>query len=368
MKQLNLAQIYLIFYFIFILIVSKIITIIEPDNFKNYFDALWWAIVTTTTVGYGDVVPHTQAGKFIAIILIIGGIIALSTFTALITTKLVESNLFQRYKMLNKLNNHLVICGFKKLEEDIIEKIIKHYKNIVIIHPDLTPSLKLLLEKYNIKWAQGEYNDEAVLKEAKIQQAQKVIILNMNTEFSDAIVLETVILIRSLNPNAYIIAEINDIKYENYLIKSKCNEVIVAEAYNKFLLSKSITEPGMSKVIENLLDTQSFHIIKNHNFINKTYKEAFEANLKEGKILLGIIKNYIIESEFKKVLLKKLQLENEIQKMSNESDNSDKYHELLMKMKKNQIKPEVLINPKDDFIIPEFSALIVLERKSTTTA
>ncbi|MDO4710949.1 MAG: ion channel [Peptostreptococcaceae bacterium] len=53
--------------------VSIPLTLFEP-NMKNYFDALWWTIVTTTTVGYGDIVPVTWLGKIVAIFLMIFGI------------------------------------------------------------------------------------------------------------------------------------------------------------------------------------------------------------------------------------------------------------------------------------------------------
>ncbi|MDO4720573.1 MAG: ion channel [Peptostreptococcaceae bacterium] len=45
-----------------IMFVSMPLTKIEPQM-RNYMDALWWTIVTTTTVGYGDVVPVTGLGK-----------------------------------------------------------------------------------------------------------------------------------------------------------------------------------------------------------------------------------------------------------------------------------------------------------------
>lgn len=44
------------------------------DNFGSYGDALWWAVVTTTTVGYGDIFPITTAGRFLASILMFTGI------------------------------------------------------------------------------------------------------------------------------------------------------------------------------------------------------------------------------------------------------------------------------------------------------
>lgn len=54
---------------------------VQPNNFASIFDSLWWAIITLTTVGYGDVYPITVGGKvFTFFILMIGlGIVAIPT-------------------------------------------------------------------------------------------------------------------------------------------------------------------------------------------------------------------------------------------------------------------------------------------------
>jgi voltage-gated potassium channel len=53
----------------------------QPEAFKSIFHSFWWAIVTLTTVGYGDVYPITLGGKiFTSIIVLIGlGIVAVPT-------------------------------------------------------------------------------------------------------------------------------------------------------------------------------------------------------------------------------------------------------------------------------------------------
>jgi voltage-gated potassium channel len=53
---------------------------------KSFGDALWWSIVTTTTVGYGDISPATPIGRIIAIILMIFGIGMIGMLTGTITT------------------------------------------------------------------------------------------------------------------------------------------------------------------------------------------------------------------------------------------------------------------------------------------
>ncbi len=355
--NLDLATIYLYIYIIFLIVVSEVMVLIEHNNFKNFFEGFWWAIVTATTVGYGDIVPHTILGKTIAIFVIIGGVIAVAIFTATITTKLVAKKIFleEGYKMLDSLEHHLVICGFKTPREEVLNTFTKIYNdNIVIIHKELVPELKSLFQNYNFKFVQGEYNNEEILKNAKIEKADKVMILNMGNEFADAKVLETVIVIRSLNPEVYITAEINDPKYESYLIKSNCNEIIMSEEYNRFLLSKSVTEPGMSKVIRNLLKTQNFHIKIKPDFIGKTYKEVFDESMKNNEILLGVIENYITEEDIKKTILKKLRFGEDI----------EKYEVLLNKIKKHELEMKVKINPDDNYIIPEFAAIVTMERKT----
>jgi voltage-gated potassium channel len=51
----------------------------HPTNpgFATYGDALWWAIVTLTTVGYGDIVPKTTAGRFDGVMIMITGVAVL---------------------------------------------------------------------------------------------------------------------------------------------------------------------------------------------------------------------------------------------------------------------------------------------------
>lgn len=69
----------------FLIFVSYIMLIVEsdaqPDKFGEIDNAFWWAVVTLTTVGYGDVFPVTDIGKILTIfVLIIGiGVIALPT-------------------------------------------------------------------------------------------------------------------------------------------------------------------------------------------------------------------------------------------------------------------------------------------------
>ena len=57
---------------------------------KNYLDSLWWALITATTVGYGDSYPATTGGRFVAVTLVLGMILFLiPMITASIASKLI---------------------------------------------------------------------------------------------------------------------------------------------------------------------------------------------------------------------------------------------------------------------------------------
>ena len=60
------------------------------SQITTFSDALWWAIVTTTTVGYGDLAPVTTPGKLVAVGLMVAGIALLGTVTATLASWFVE--------------------------------------------------------------------------------------------------------------------------------------------------------------------------------------------------------------------------------------------------------------------------------------
>lgn len=64
----------------------------EGSNIDDYGDALWWSVVTTTTVGYGDHSPVSPAGRGVAVLLMLTGIAALSAATANIAALLVRED------------------------------------------------------------------------------------------------------------------------------------------------------------------------------------------------------------------------------------------------------------------------------------
>lgn len=89
----------------------------ENPNVRDIWDALWWAVVTITTVGYGDVSPTTAEGRLAAAVLMVLGITFFSFLTATFTAALTSTstsetvNLEARMKTLKRLRTKKLISA-----------------------------------------------------------------------------------------------------------------------------------------------------------------------------------------------------------------------------------------------------------------
>ena len=62
----------------------------EPDV-RNLGDGIWWALVTITTVGYGDITPVTTLGRVVASSLMLLGLGLIATITAIVSAKFIQN-------------------------------------------------------------------------------------------------------------------------------------------------------------------------------------------------------------------------------------------------------------------------------------
>ena len=112
----------------FVLLMFAILLVERGDNSKisSFFDAFWYTIVTITTIGYGDITPATTAGRIIAVIIMLGGVVSFGAISGKIASVLVERQQKRNrgFAQLKKKRNHLVLCGWKPEMETIISGIL----------------------------------------------------------------------------------------------------------------------------------------------------------------------------------------------------------------------------------------------------
>jgi len=80
--------------FILLLVMAgAIMSLVEPQTVKgNMWDGMWWAVVTATTVGYGDISPATPAGRLVAVALMLFGIGLTATLAASVAAYFVNQD------------------------------------------------------------------------------------------------------------------------------------------------------------------------------------------------------------------------------------------------------------------------------------
>ena len=104
-KLLRTTGLLYIFYLnsFIVLVGSSILSVVEE---KSFSESLWWALVTVTTVGYGDIVPNSIFGKWLAVLLMLVGIGTIGMLTSALTNFFVKDNPDEQIK-LDKLQDEL---------------------------------------------------------------------------------------------------------------------------------------------------------------------------------------------------------------------------------------------------------------------
>jgi voltage-gated potassium channel len=95
---------YLVLMMLAIMMVAALtVHVLSPNAFSTWGDEIWWAAQTVTTVGYGDVVPTTGGGRFIAGIVMFVSVATVSLVTAVVTAGFVA---YQQRKLGGEAERH----------------------------------------------------------------------------------------------------------------------------------------------------------------------------------------------------------------------------------------------------------------------
>jgi voltage-gated potassium channel len=86
---------------------------VDTQDFASFWDGVWWAVVTVTTVGYGDIYPHTVPGRIVAIALMLLGIGFLAVLTATVASHFVQAD--------QEEGSHEILETLRRIEDDVAE-------------------------------------------------------------------------------------------------------------------------------------------------------------------------------------------------------------------------------------------------------
>ena len=237
-----------------------IIHLLEPDSFPTIFDGIWWAVITTSTVGYGDFVPGTVIGKVTGILLILTGAGFLSSFFVnLATTAASKQNDILDGKANFKGTGHLIIIGWNERSREMIDSLRGQNNLISIALIDETLE-KNPLSHQKIHFIKGQPHQDEVLTKANIRNSKKVFITadpNKGEFQADMNSILTLLAVKGLNPHVPCIVEILTKDQVANANRAGADEIIQTNMLTSFVMLQSITAQDMVNSFLELLDQQS---------------------------------------------------------------------------------------------------------------
>ncbi len=223
------------------------------DGAVGFLDALYYASVSVTTTGYGDITPVSDSARLVDVILVTPArilflVLLVGTTMEVLTDQSRHALATRRWR--KRVKDHYIVCGFGSTGRSAIKALRAQgvsVEEIVVIEPEQEILDEATAEGHVA--IRGDAAHTGVLKDAGIELAQAVIV---TTNRDDAAVLVT-LTARELNPGAKIIVGVREDENLHLLEQSGADAVIhSADAVGR-LLGLATTSQPVAHVLDDLL-------------------------------------------------------------------------------------------------------------------
>ncbi|MFP4364072.1 MAG: ion channel [Spirochaetia bacterium] len=343
---------------------------VDNDMFTRFFDAVWWGVVTLTTVGYGDAYPVSVFGRSIAVVVMLTGVVVTSILSGTIASIFVDRKM-REGKGLQEitLKNHTILCGWNKNSEGILESFINMRGTeklpLVLINamdPESFQELKTRYESLDIRFVRGDFSNEKVLRRGGIQYAKSAVIVpdtsgTYTLSNADERTILASFALKAINPDITICAELVNSENEQHLIRANVDDIIINGEFSGFLLASSTMSIGVSNLVRQMLTTRNSSGLMQQQipgqFVGKNFLELSEYYLRNGEgILVGLL------SEEKKMSLDDI--------LSEDSSGIDdfikrKFQEAEIDLGEQELnEANIQLCPKPDYIIKDTDVAFII--------
>lgn len=255
-------------------------------------DGMWWAMVTLTTVGFGDISPITGLGRAIGSVLMVAGMFTLALFAGIVGHTLLDSILRLRQEQFRMGNTvgHVVVLGFESGSRPLLEALLEEFEaDAQVVLMSETSPLGLLPE--GVEWVNGDPTKEIELDKVRIQHATGVIVVGrrgLPPEQADAVTLLTLFTLRSYlqkphkwerRRRLHVVAEILDAENVDHARTAGADEVIESTRVGFSLIAHAIAQPGTAEVMSRVVAAG------NHNLYVGPIPETDETISSFGEML-----------------------------------------------------------------------------------
>ncbi|MFZ2411437.1 MAG: NAD-binding protein [Candidatus Methanoperedens sp.] len=243
--------------FIFLVLIYSIVFLYLMRTYENrnyeFITAIYWVIVSMTTVGYGDIYFNSTAGHLFSAVVILSGVIMIFgyLFPLVLTPRLEEA--FRKElpsKVPIELKEHIIICGYNQLVETLVVEL-DEYKIPFMVIDENEKNIKQLISR-KIICVYGDDADEIVLQNSNILSA-RMLIANQNDEKNASIILTA----KELS-NVQVISLVENAAKAGYLKYAGADRVISPKTLFGTYLGRKAIDPltdhlaGATKFFEDL--------------------------------------------------------------------------------------------------------------------
>jgi voltage-gated potassium channel len=239
-------------------------------------DAFYMTVVTMATVGFGDIVPRTTAGKIFTMVLIVLGVgTTYYSFTYLFSL-MVEGqlkNMMGRRGMNRKIasmDNHIIVCGAGRVGGNVVERLKHEAAEFVVIENSQEVYGQLVEDK--VTAVHGDATRDEVLLAAGIERAKGVI----TTLSHDADNVYVTLTAKSLNPRISVVSRAERPEAEEKLRRAGADTVIFPSVMGGRQMVSAITRPLIMDFVENVFYNQELHL------------DIAEITVSKGSTLAGV--------------------------------------------------------------------------------
>jgi len=338
----------------------------------NLGDAIYWAVISMTTTGYGDITPSTEGGRIIAAVVVVSGLVLLSIVTATVSSVFVERKIREGKGLETvKFKDHIVLCGWNNNGEEFVEGLIRfapaeklHLVLVNELSEEEVESLKYKFQERGFRFLRGDFTREDVIARANITQARSAILLadtsgQHSLEKADERTILGTLAIKSMAPEVKTCAELLNPENKQHLHRANVDEIVVRGEHIGNLLAGAATSPGLPRVISSLLSPEEennlWKVEIPSRFLGKTAGELSAYFKKEHQALLIALIN-----ERKGLVMENI--------LTDDYSAIDQFIKRKFEEAEKDIfgrKERVLItlNPADDLLVSENDSAVVIARK-----
>ncbi|KWX65828.1 TrkA family potassium uptake protein [Mycobacterium sp. NAZ190054] len=259
----------------------------SQENPLSFLDCLYYATVSLSTTGYGDITPITPEARLVNVLVITPLrvaflIVLIGTTVETLTTQSRQVYQIQRWR--SRLRNHIIIVGYGTKGRTAAAAMVGDEiapGDIVVVDEDAAALERA--KSAGLVTVRGTATDSEVLRLAGAQHA-KTIIVAANRDDTAVLVTLTA---RELAPNAKIIAAVRETDNEHLLKQSGADSTVVTSETAGRLLGIAVQTPSVVEMMEDLLTPDRGFAIAEREV---TPKEAGGSPRHQTDIVLGVVR------------------------------------------------------------------------------